>query len=56
MSHIVRETDWGVIDIVVHESRVFFQQRWNYTWQVKAVSPALAGATNCRTAISEPST
>jgi len=41
MSHIVRETNWGVIDIVVHESRVFFQQRWKYAWQVKAVSPAL---------------
>jgi hypothetical protein len=42
MAHIVRETDWGVIDIVVHESRVFFQQRWKYAWQVKAVVPALA--------------
>ncbi|MBI3461729.1 MAG: hypothetical protein HY000_01515 [Planctomycetes bacterium] len=36
MAHIVRELDWGVIDIVVHESRIFFQQRWKYDWQVKA--------------------
>lgn len=34
MPHIVHDFDWGVIDIVVHESRVFFQQRWKYTWQV----------------------
>jgi hypothetical protein len=34
MPHIVRETDWGTIDIVEHESRVFFQQRWGYTWEV----------------------
>jgi hypothetical protein len=40
MAHIVREFDWGTIDIVVHESRIFFQQRWKYDWQVKAPLPA----------------
>ncbi len=35
MPHIVSELDWGTIDIVVHESRVFFQQRWKYSWQVE---------------------
>jgi hypothetical protein len=40
MSHIVREVDWGIIDIVVHEARVFLQQRWKYTWQVR--TPLLA--------------
>ena len=35
VSHIVRETDWGTIDIVVDEARVFFQQRWKYTWVVR---------------------
>jgi hypothetical protein len=35
MGHIVRETNWATIDIVEHESRVFFQQRWKYTWQVR---------------------
>ena len=35
MAHIVRETTWGTIDIVVNESRIFFQQRWKYAWQVR---------------------
>lgn len=41
MPHIVHNFDWGIIDIVVHESRVFFQQRWKYAWQVKASEPKL---------------
>ncbi len=34
MSHVVRELPWGVVDIVEDEGRVFFQQRWAYTWSV----------------------
>jgi hypothetical protein len=30
MSHVVREANWGVVDIVVHEGRVFVQERWKY--------------------------
>ncbi|MEO1993964.1 MAG: hypothetical protein ABGZ17_01645 [Planctomycetaceae bacterium] len=33
MPHIVRDIGWGTIDIVEHQSRVFFQQRWKYSWQ-----------------------
>lgn len=33
MPHIVKELDWCTIDIVVHESRVFVEQRWLYTWE-----------------------
>jgi len=40
MSHIVRDSNWGTIDIVVHEHRVFFQQRWLYQWHVAAGQPA----------------
>lgn len=40
MPHIVRDIGWGIIDIVEHESRVFFQQRWKYSWQIEA--PLLA--------------
>jgi hypothetical protein len=32
---MVRDIGWGVIDIVVHESRVFFKQRWKYDWLVR---------------------
>jgi hypothetical protein len=39
MAHVVREKTWGVIDIVVDEGRIFFQQRWQYSWQV---SPGVA--------------
>jgi len=39
MSHIVRDIGWGTIDIVVHEHRVFFQQRWLYQWNVAAGQP-----------------
>ena len=35
MPHVVKDIGWGIIDIVVHESRVFFQQRWNYNWQAQ---------------------
>lgn len=45
MSHIVRKTDWGEFDIDVNKARVFFQQRWKYSWQVKAAAPALAAWT-----------
>lgn len=34
MRHIVRDTAWCVIDLVVHENRVFLQQRWRYNWLV----------------------
>jgi len=34
--HIVHDFDWGVIDIIVHEKRIFFQQRWRYTWEKTA--------------------
>ncbi|MBC8871464.1 MAG: hypothetical protein H8E44_18735 [Planctomycetes bacterium] len=40
MSHIVRDTTFGTIDIVVNEHRVFFQQRWLYQWNVAAGQPA----------------
>lgn len=32
MEHIVRETDWCTIDLDTTAGRVFFQQRWAYTW------------------------
>jgi hypothetical protein len=32
MAHIVRDAPWGIIDIVVAEGRIFFQERWQYTW------------------------
>ncbi|MCS7026802.1 MAG: hypothetical protein NZV14_18535 [Bryobacteraceae bacterium] len=35
MPHIVRHEPWGVIDIVLHEGRIFFQQDWYYLWQVR---------------------
>jgi len=34
MAHIVRDAGWGIIDIVRHEHRIFFQQRWEYQWLV----------------------
>lgn len=40
MAHIVRDAAWGTIDIVVHENRVFFQQRWQYQWLTDAGQPA----------------
>jgi len=36
MSHVVRDIGWGEIDIVRHEHRVFFQQRWKYQWLVSS--------------------
>lgn len=36
MSHVVKDIGWGVIDIIRHEHRIFFQQRWLYDWQVAA--------------------
>ena len=39
MAHIVRDAGWGTIDIVVHEHRVFFQQRWQYRWIAAAGQP-----------------
>ena len=35
MAHIVCDIGWGIIDIVEHESRIFFQQRWKYIWKVR---------------------
>jgi hypothetical protein len=35
MPHIVKALDWCTIDIVVHEARVFVEQRWLYSWQVQ---------------------
>jgi len=32
MAHVVREVTWGIIDIVVDEGRIFFQERWQYNW------------------------
>jgi hypothetical protein len=40
MPHIVRDIGWGTIDIVVHEHRIFFQQRWLYDWNVAPGQPA----------------
>lgn len=34
MPHIVSNQPWGVVDIVLHEGRIFFQQNWYYIWQV----------------------
>lgn len=42
MAHIVRNLPWAVIDIDTLRGRVFFQQRWKYTWHVK---PPLAAWT-----------
>jgi len=36
MAHVVREVTWGVIDIVVDEGRIFFQERWQYNWLTSA--------------------
>jgi hypothetical protein len=35
MAHTVRDLSWGCIDIVMDEGRVFFQQRWLYSWMVR---------------------
>lgn len=35
MGHVVRETDWCVIDVDTTVGRVFLQQRWQYTWNVR---------------------
>ncbi|MBL8233142.1 MAG: hypothetical protein JNL98_31880 [Bryobacterales bacterium] len=35
MSHVVRNEPWGVVDIVLNEGRIFFQQDWYYIWQVR---------------------
>jgi hypothetical protein len=32
VSHITREKTWGTIDLITHEGRIFFQQRWKYNW------------------------
>lgn len=40
MAHIVREASWGVIDIVVHEGRVFVQERWKYIFSEDPGVPA----------------
>lgn len=32
MSHLVSRQPWGVIDVDTASGRVFFQQRWHYTW------------------------
>lgn len=34
MAHVVKDIGWGIVDIIKHEHRVFFQQRWLYDWQV----------------------
>jgi len=36
VGHVVRETNWCVIDIDTSEGRVFLQERWKYTWLVGA--------------------
>jgi len=39
MGHVVRETDWCVIDLDTKSGFIFLQQRWQYTWAVdKGVS------------------
>jgi hypothetical protein len=40
MSHIVRELPWGIVDIVVNEGRIFYQERWQYQWEVTPGEPA----------------
>ncbi|HET9902598.1 MAG TPA: hypothetical protein VFQ27_02715 [Xanthobacteraceae bacterium] len=34
MGHVVRETNWCVIDIDTTVGRVFLQERWQYNWLV----------------------
>lgn len=34
MSHVARDIAWCVIDINTNSGRVFFQERWQYTWIV----------------------
>lgn len=36
MGHVVRDTDWCVIDINTSTGFVFFQQRWLYNWVTAA--------------------
>lgn len=36
MGHVVRNTDWCVIDINTDTGFVFFQQRWLYNWGISA--------------------
>ena|SRR5438552_17484982 len=38
MAHVVRELPWGIIDIVMDEGRIFFQERWQYTWDANGQS------------------
>lgn len=40
MGHVVRETDWCVIDIDTTLGNIFFQERWQYNWLVAAGQPA----------------
>lgn len=35
MGHVVRETPWCAIDVDTTDGRVFFQQRWQYSWLVQ---------------------
>ena len=36
MAHLVKDIGWGTVDFVLHEHRIFFQQRWLYEWKVAA--------------------
>lgn len=36
MGHLVRDTNWCVIDIDTDVGRVFLQERWQYTWLAAA--------------------
>lgn len=35
MPHLVTNQPWGIVDVVLHEGRVFFRQDWYYIWQVR---------------------
>lgn len=39
MSHLVKDIGWGTVDFVLHEHRIFFQQKWRYEWKVAAGQP-----------------
>ena len=36
MGHVVKNTNWCVIDIDTRTGQIFFQQRWRYHWNVIA--------------------
>ncbi len=40
MRHVVKKTDWCVIDIDTTNGRIFLQQKWKYHWTVVTGLPA----------------